>query len=246
MTAIYLYYGGYYYTLDNLSEPYMLTLVALIALMILGLVVQAVLKSTFKKYSKVLSKGGRTASDVAQEILNSKGSTVGVSKIAGSLTDNFNPKANQVCLSEDVYGSTSVAALAVAMHEIGHVMQYEEGYTPIKIRNTILPAARIGSGIAPYIVIIGLLFSSFNIAMIGVVLYAAVLGFQLVTLPVEFNASSRALHMLEAGGYLQRDEIPGARSVLRMAAMTYVVGTLATLVSLLRLLLLASGTRRRR
>jgi len=249
MAQILLYYSPYRYYgygYGGMDSTYMLVMIALLAVMLLGIIVQAALNSTFKKYSRIPSKCGRTAADIAGEVLYRNGCNTSITQISGSLTDHYNPKTNTVALSEPVHSSTSVAALAVALHELGHVMQYKDGYTPIKIRNSILPAANIGSRIAPLIVIIGLFMSSFNISMIGVILYSAVLGFQLVTLPVEFNASSRALHMLESGGYLQRDELPGAKRVLRMAAMTYVVGTLATLVSLLRLLLIASGTRRRR
>lgn len=226
-------------------DLYSLTIIALIALMILGLIIQARLKSVFAKYSKVQTMQSKTAAEVAREVLAQNGSYVRVEQISGTLTDNFNPRSNTVSLSADVYSSRSVAALAVALHEVGHVMQYQNGYFPIKVRNSILPVARIGSTAAPYIVLVGILFSSFNLAAIGVVLYAAVLLFQLATLPVEFNASSRAIDMLTVGGYIRHDEISGAKKVLRMAALTYVVATLSTLVSLLRLILLVSGSRRR-
>lgn len=236
----------YYYGIGNglYFDAYTLVFIALIAVMIIGLVVQARLNSMFKKYSKVRSASGRTANEVARELIANGGCDTAVTSVAGSLTDHFNPKTNTVGLSQSVYGSDSVAALAVAAHEIGHVMQYKEDYLPIKIRNAVLPIANIGSMFAPYIVLFGLIFSSFGIAMMGVYLYAAVLGFQLVTLPVEFNASSRAVNMLVGGGYITREEAPGAKKVLRMAATTYVVATLATLISLIRLMLIANSSRR--
>ena len=247
MTNI-LLYSGYRYYGTSLSGDgvYMIILLALLAVMVIGIIVQARLNSYFKKYSEIPSEGGRRAADIANEVLYENGCETAVTSVSGSLTDHYNPKTNTVGLSNQVYDSTSVAALAIAMHEVGHVLQHKEGYTPIKIRNSILPVANIGSTIAPFIVIIGFFLGFGILAMVGVCLYAAVLGFQLVTLPVEFNASNRAIHILESKGYLTRDEIPGAKKVLRMAAMTYVVGTLATLISLLRLMLIARGAGRRR
>ena len=143
-----------------------------------------------------------------------------------------------------MYNSDSVAAYAVMAHELGHVMQHRDSYIPIKIRNAILPVAQLGSFAAPYIVIIGLILNSGTLAMIGVYLFAAVFLFQLVTLPVEFNASNRAIELLSEGGYIMRDNTSGVKKVLRAAASTYVVSTLATLVSLLRLLALAKRSNR--
>ncbi len=168
-----------------------------------------------------------------------------ITPVQGRLTDHFDPRTNIVGLSEAVYNDNSVAALAVAAHEIGHVMQYETGYIPFRVRNAILPVASFGSQAAPFIVIIGLIMSSYNLAMFGVILFAGMLLFQVVTLPVEFNASRRAIEMLESGGYLSYDEAPQAKAVLRAAALTYVVAALASLVTLLRLLGMASRTRRR-
>lgn len=229
----------YYY-----SDSYYL--LALLAVMAIGVIAQASVRATYNKYSQMLSLRGLRASDVAQELLRSNGSGVMVTAVKGSLTDHFNPKTETVGLSESVYPSSSVAALAVAAHEIGHVMQYQEGYVPIRIRNAILPVANFGSQAAPFLVIAGMLLGWFDLAIAGVALFAAVLLFQVVTLPVEFNASSRAIAMLSEGGYLAYDEIPGAKKVLRAAAMTYVVAALSSLVSLLRLLAIASRGRRRR
>lgn len=224
---------------------YTMVMFALLGVMILGLVIQTRLNSNFKKYSKVQSRAGKSAEQVARQLLYAKDCDTQLTRVSGSLTDHFNPKTNTVGLSDTVYDSSSVAALAVAAHEIGHVLQHKEGYAPIKIRNAVLPVANIGSMFAPIIVIVGLFMSSFNLAMVGVCLYAAVLAFQIITLPVEFDASSRAIRMLTEGGYIERDEVGGAKKVLRMAAMTYIVSALATLLSLLRLMLIANSSRRR-
>ncbi len=228
----------YYMGTDNLL------ILALIAVFILGLVAQSGVNRTFSKYSKERASAGLPAAEVARRLLFQNGSDVQVHEVRGSLTDHFDPRNQTVGLSNTVYSSSSVAALAVAAHEIGHVMQYQEGYTLIRLRNSILPLASFGSNAAPWITILGVLMGSGNVAMVGVWLFLAVLLFQLITLPVELNASSRALAMLQDGGYLAYDEIPGARKVLRAAAMTYVVAVLSALVSFLRLFLLARNSRR--
>lgn len=220
-------------------------LLALIGVMILGFIAQGTVKRTFARYSTMKSSFGRSASEVAGRLLSDAGSGVTITRVGGRLTDHFDPRTRVVGLSEQVYDSDSVAALAVAAHEIGHVMQYEQNYVPIRIRNAILPVASFGSQAAPFIVIIGLILGSFDLAFAGVILFGAVLVFQLVTLPVEFNASHRAIEMLTSGGYLGYDEANGAKRVLRAAAMTYVVAALATAVTLLRFLMLANRGRRR-
>ncbi|MEL7602237.1 MAG: zinc metallopeptidase [Bacillota bacterium] len=230
-----LFYYGY--------DGYLLF--ALIGVFILSMIAQAGVQRTFAKYAQVKASAGISASSVARELLRREGSPVQVTPVQGRLTDHFDPRSNIVGLSEAVYNDNSVAALAVAAHEIGHVMQYETGYIPIRVRNAILPVASFGSQAAPFIVIIGLIMSSYNLAMFGVILFAAMLLFQVVTLPVEFNASHRAIEMLEGGGYLSYDEVPQAKAVLRAAALTYVVAALASLVTLLRLLGMAGRTRRR-
>ncbi len=218
---------------------------ALIGVLILSAVAQSSVRKTFQKYAQVRASAGVSASSVARELLRREGSVAQVEPVQGRLTDHFDPRSNIVGLSEAVFNDNSVAALAVAAHEIGHVMQYETGYVPIRIRNAILPVANFGSQAAPFIVIIGLLMSSFNLAIFGVILFGAMLLFQVVTLPVELNASHRAIEMLEGGGYLSYDEAPQAKAVLRAAAFTYVVAALASLVTLLRLLSMANSTRRR-
>ncbi|OQB24273.1 MAG: putative neutral zinc metallopeptidase [Firmicutes bacterium ADurb.Bin182] len=229
----------FYYGYDSVL------IIALLGVMVLGFIAQASVNTTFKKYSAVRSQSGMSAANVAQKLLQNAGSSVQITRVGGALTDHFDPKNNIVGLSEAVYSSDSVAALAVGAHEIGHVMQYEEGYAPIRMRNAILPIAQFGSSAAPFIVIGGMLFGSYDLAMIGVILFAAVFAFQMITLPVELNASSRAIEMLSAGGFLSYDETAGAKKVLRAASMTYVVATLSAALTLLRLLLIARGSRRR-
>ena len=231
--------------LTNIFDSYAVYILAIFAVTILGLIAQSSVKSTYKKYSCKSSGTSIPAYRVAQDIIQRNGLGVGLTQVSGSLTDHYNPKTEVVGLSQAVYNSDSVAAYAVMAHELGHVMQHRDSYIPIKIRNAILPVAQLGSSAAPYIVIIGLILNSGTLAMIGVYLFAAVFLFQLVTLPVEFNASNRAIELLSEGGYIMRDNTSGAKKVLRAAASTYVVSTLATLVSLLRLLALAKRSNRR-
>ena len=219
-------------------------IILLLVVMGLSFLAQGRVQRTFNQFAQTPIASGMRAESVAQELLNRANSSVQITPVQGSLTDHFDPKNQVVGLSTQVYGSSSVAAVAVAAHEIGHVMQYENNYMPIRLRNAILPVASIGSYAAPWIVILGLMMGSFNLAMVGVVLFGAMLVFQVVTLPVEFNASARALRMLEEGNYITYEESDGAKKVLNAAAMTYVWAAVASLVSFLRLLALANRTRR--
>ena len=225
-----------------------------IAVMLLSLVAQGRVSSVFRKYAQVPARKGVTGAELAQELLDRNGLSLPIEQVSGSLTDHFDPKNQVVGLSEAVYGSSSVSALAVAAHEIGHVLQYNEDYGPMRFRSVILPAANIGSRLGPIMVIGGLLLSliaqsagniGYYIAIVGVALYVMVLLFQLITLPVEFNASKRGLDMLLDGGSLADDELPGAKKMLRAAAMTYVLAALGSFVTVLRLLSLAGRARRR-
>lgn len=216
----------------------------LIGVMIIGLIAQAKVQSTFAKFDKMRARTNKPAHQVATELLGSYASDVSLQPVAGRLTDHYNPRTDTVGLSQSVYNGTSVSALAVAAHEIGHVMQYKDGYIPIRIRNSILPVASFGSGIAPWLVFIGFFMNALGLMWAGVILYSAVLLFQLATLPVEFNASSRAIAMLSQGGYIEFDEEVGAKKVLNAAATTYVVAALASAVTLLRFLMLLNGRRR--
>ncbi len=225
-----------------------------IAVMVLSLIAQSRVTSVFSKYAQVPAKSGVTGAVLAQQLLYRNGLNLPIQQVAGSLTDHFDPRNQVVGLSEAVYGSSSVSALAVAAHEIGHVLQYNEDYRPMKMRSVILPMANIGCRIGPFLVIGGLLLSwlargagnaGYYIALAGVALYVMMLLFQLITLPVEFNASKRGLEMLTDGGYLAEDELPGAKKMLRAAAMTYVLAALGSFVTVLRLFSLARGARRR-
>lgn len=220
-------------------------LLLLLVVMAVSLYAQGKVQRTFQQYAETPVSSGKTADQIAQELLTRNNSSVQITPVQGALTDHFNPKTNVVGLSTQVYGSNSVSAAAVAAHEIGHVLQYEEGYSPIRLRNAILPVAAIGSQAAPWIVILGLFMGSYSMAMIGVYLFGAMLLFQVVTLPVEFNASSRGLRMLEEGNYISYEESDGARKVLNAAAMTYVLAALSALISFLRLLSIAQRSRRR-
>ena len=223
------------------------TIILLIPALLFGLYAQFKVSSTYKKYSQVKNARGYTAAEVARKILDDNGLyDVAIVKIAGNLTDNFNPKTKTVSLSETVYNSQSVAAIGVAAHECGHAVQHAEGYTPIKIRSALVPVTNFGSTFGFIILAIGLLFGNYSIAMIGVLLYSLMAVFQAVTLPVEFNASNRALKTLESHYILDDDELKMSKKVLSAAAMTYVAALVSTLATILRLLLIVgSGTRRR-
>ncbi len=225
-----------------------------IAVMVLSLIAQSRVQSVFNKYAQIRTVRGITGVQLANELLRKNGISMPVTQVSGSLTDHFDPKNQVVGLSQSVYNFDSVSALAVAAHEIGHVLQYNEDYRPMKMRTAILPVANIGCRIGPFLVIGGLLLSllvenvgntGYYIAIAGVALYVAMLLFQLVTLPVEFNASSRGLSMLTEGGYLTDEELPGAKKMLRAAALTYVLAALGSFVTVLRLLSLAAGAKRR-
>lgn len=215
---------------------------------LLCLITSGVVKSTFRKYSKVMASSGMTGSQVAEAILHREGIyDARVERVSGSLTDNFNPGTKVVNLSETVYDSTSVAAIGVAAHECGHAVQHNEEYFPLRIRSTILPVANFGSRFGLWIVIAGLIISYFRpLIFIGVVLFAFGVLFQIVTLPVEFDASRRALAIIQDMGILSDGELTGAQKVLKSAAMTYVASAAASILSLIRLILIAQGGRSRR
>lgn len=217
------------------------TIIVLIPALLFGLYAQIKVSSTFSKYSKINNTRGWTAAEVARKILDDNGLyNVSIAHVAGNLTDNYNPKTNTVSLSDSVYSSTSVAALGVAAHECGHAVQHAEQYTPIKIRSALVPVTNFGSTFGFIILAVGLLFGSYSIAMIGVLLYSLMAVFQAVTLPVEFNASSRALKTLERDMILDDDELKMSKKVLSAAAMTYVAALVSSLATILRLLLIVN------
>lgn len=200
---------------------------------------QTRVSGTFGRYSRVASAAGLTAAQVCRQILNENGlSHIRVEQIAGQLTDHYDPRDGVIRLSQSVYGSTSVAAIGVAAHEAGHAVQYGVGYLPIKIRNAVIPVSQLGSRLSIPLLLLGLILGYGPLVEAGILLFATVAVFQLVTLPVEFNASSRALVTLEEYHLLRDDEVGMARKVLSAAALTYVAALLTSVAQLLRLVLL--------
>lgn len=214
---------------------------------ILALVVQIKMSSTYSKYSRVYNRSGVTAEEAARRILNANGLyDVAIERVSGNLTDHYDPRTNTVRLSDSVYGSNSIAAVGVAAHEVGHAIQHARDYFPMKVRSAIIPATNLGAGLSPFLIIIGFIFMSDPLIIAGIVLYSLTAVFQLVTLPVEFNASRRALSTLDNYGILERDELPQVRKVLGSAAMTYVASLLVSLMYVLRLVMIFGGGRRNR
>ena len=212
---------------------------------VIVLIAQARVKSAFQKYSKVQSSAGITGAEAARKALHDNGIyDVSVQHIAGELTDHFNPANKTVNLSDAVYGSTSVAAIAVATHECGHAMQHNEDYFPLKLRSAIVPAASFGSKAGIPILFAGLLLSFQPVIFVGIVLFTLGVAFQIVTLPVEFDASNRALEYIERSGLVNESELSGSKKVLKAAALTYVAAAASAVLSLLRLILLSRGNRR--
>ncbi len=222
---------------------YYVIYILLIAAFIFSIFASVNVKSTFRKYNRMPSSMGKTAAQVAREILDSNGLyNVQVGVIHGELTDNYNPKTNTVSLSSSVYNSTSVGAIGVAAHEVGHAIQYAQDYFPIKIRMAILPFAQFGSSAWMLFFILGIVFDNHILRGIGIILFAAIVLFQLITLPVEFNASRRALSTIKNQGFLYGAEYTGAKKTLTAAAMTYVASLAVAILQLLRLI---ANSRRR-
>lgn len=233
--------GGYSYYYA--SNYYYVILV--LPMILLSVIASVKVKSTFNKYSAFHSLRGLTGAQAASEVLRFYGITnVAVEHVAGELTDHYDPKANVVRLSDKVYNSTSVAAIGVACHEAGHAAQYAEGYSPVKLRSVIYPACSIGSRIGFPLAILGIVFSFDFLVTLGVAFFGLAVFFQVVTLPVEFNASRRAVKVIDETGILQTEEIKGVKKVLTAAALTYVASLAVSLANLLRLVLLANRRRR--
>ena len=224
-------------------------IILVIPAMILAGWAQYKVKSTYSKYSKVLNARGITGAYAAQAVLNHYGITdVRIEQTSGKLTDHFDPKSKVIRLSDGVYNATSVAAVGIACHEAGHAAQHAKDYVPIKIRTALVPVCNIGSTLGIPLALIGLFIGFEPLITIGLVLYGAIFAFQLVTLPVEFNASSRAVKVIDEAGLLRsEEEINGTKKVLSAAAMTYVAALAVTLANLLRfaILFLGRGNRRR-
>ncbi len=217
----------------------------MIAAVIFSYAMQALVNSTFKRYSGVNSRSGVPANVIARQILDSYGLYgVTVVHVNGTLSDHYDPRKNVVALSDSTFFSTSVAAIGVAAHEVGHAVQHNTGYIPIKIRSIFVPIAQFGSKSWIVFFFLGMFFSLPFLLEIGVILFGFVVLFQLLTLPVEFNASRRALNTIEAQFLLERDEMTGARKNLSAAAMTYIAGLMVAVTQLLRLLVMVNGRRR--
>lgn len=231
---------GYYYW----DPTYILVVIGAVICMIAS----ARVKGTFNKYSQLRSMSGMNGAQVAQRVLQAAGIyDVQVRHVSGSLTDHYDPRTKTVNLSDPVYNATSVAALGVAAHECGHAIQHAKSYAPLSIRSALVPIANFGSMLAWPVILIGLLFntrSSGLIIDIGILLFSAAVLFQLVTLPVEFDASRRALVMLRTQGILADDELRYTRRVLKSAALTYVASAAAAILQLLRIILITNGHRR--
>ena len=208
-------------------------------MVIFSLIASAKVNSSFAKYSKIISSRGLTGAQAAFEILRHYGITdVRIERVSGKLTDHYDPKTNVIRLSESVYNSASVAAIGVACHEAGHAAQYAQGYLPIKIRNSVFPVASLGSRAGIPLAILGFFLNFQVLAIIGVVFFSFAVLFQLVTLPVEFNASRRALSVIDSADILSESEKKGAAKVLKAAAMTYIASLAVSLANLLRLILM--------
>ena len=228
----------YYYYYD---VTYILVLIGLV----LGIMASVGVKSAFRKYQNVYNTRGLTAAEVAERILrNAQVDDVSIEEVSGELTDHYSPKEKALRLSNSVYHSTSVAAIVVAAHECAHAIQHARRYVPIAVRNAIVPVVNIGNSLAVPLVILGLSLSYTGLIHFGIILFIFVVAFQVITLPVEFNASKRAICILDEGDYLSTEELRGAKAVLRAAAMTYVAATISAILQLLRLILLSKKKRR--
>ncbi len=207
--------------------------------LLLALFAQFKVQSTFNRYSQVYSGSRMTGAQAARAILDRNGLyDVRIEHVSGKLSDHYDPRTNVVRLSDSVYNNTSIAAIGVAAHETGHALQYAEGYSPIKLRAALIPITNIGSQLAIPLVLFGFLLDLLGLVYVGIILYSTMALFQLVTLPVEFNASSRALKILDTEGILYNDELDGAKKVLSAAALTYVAALIVSLAQLLRLIAL--------
>ena len=232
-------YHGYYYGID------MYYIVLVLPCVLFAFWAQNKVNSTFNRYSRVQNLRGLTGAQAAEAVLRYNGvSGVRIEYVSGKLTDHFDPRSNVIRLSSAVYSSTSVASIGVAAHEAGHAVQYSKGYVPIKVRSVILPVCNLGSQLSMPLLIIGLIFDFYFLVKLGVIFFCAALLFQLLTLPIEFNASHRALVTLDSSGLIKEDEKKAVRRVLSAAAMTYVAALLVSLTQLIRLLAISKRNRR--
>lgn len=233
-----------YYPMFYFDPTYIFVLIGLV----ICLAASAKMRSTFSKYSRVRNHWGMTGREAAEQVLHRAGIyDVRVEHISGNLTDHYDPRSKVLRLSDATYNSTSVAAVGVAAHECGHAVQHATGYVPLKLRSSLVPAANFGSSIAWPLILIGLLINGQSSALflnLGILAFSLAVLFQIVTLPVEFNASSRALHLLSGNGMLYEDEVRSVRKVLTAAALTYVAGAASAILQLLRIIVLSNSRRR--
>lgn len=221
-------------------------LVLVVPALLVSVWAQFKVKSTFSKYSSKRVASGMTGADASRYIQRTNGIHTGLEAVAGSLSDHYDPRNNTIRLSSPVYGQATVAAVGVAAHETGHALQHAEGYAPVKLRTALVPITNFSSGISPILIILGILMAMDPLAHAGIALFSVATFFQLVTLPVEFNASRRAVVALEQSGQFTEDELQGVKKVLTAAALTYVAALFVSLMSLLRLILIVGGNRGRR
>ncbi len=232
----------FYYSSDSLWTYVLIVLPAVI----LAMWASANVNSTFKKYSKVPSSSGYTGMDAARRILDANGLTnIRIEHVSGNLTDHYDPKAGVIRLSDAVYANNSAAAIGVAAHEAGHAVQHAEKYAPLVIRNAIIPICAIGSNLAMPLIILGLVLDMFGLCYIGILAFGLAALFQFITLPVEFNASRRALAALESSGRFSDTDLKNAGKTLRAAALTYVAALAVALANLLRIIVIVGGRNRR-
>lgn len=233
-----MYYPMYF------DPTYMLVLIGVV----ICLAASAKMRSTFSRYSRIRNHSGMTGREAAEQVLHRAGIyDVRVEHVSGNLTDHYDPRSKVLRLSDATYGSASVAAVGVAAHECGHAIQHATGYAPLAFRSALVPVANFGSTIAWPLILIGLLFNSQSSVLflnLGILAFSLAVLFQIVTLPVEFNASSRAIRMLSGNGMLYEDEVQATREVLTAAALTYVAGAASAILQLLRIILISNSRRR--
>ncbi len=234
-------YGMYGYGYGYRLDP---TIFLVLIGVLLSLWAQNRVNSTFARYSRVRNFSGMTGAEAARRLLNAQGIyDVTVQPVSGKLTDHYDPRTNVVKLSDSVYNATSVAAIGVAAHECGHAMQHNEGYGPLRFRSALVPVANFGSQLSWPMILLGILFGGLGspLVQVGILMFSLAVLFQLVTLPVEFNASSRAVRLLDSQGILSGEEVDGTRKVLKAAALTYVAAAAGSILQLLRLVILFGG-----
>ena len=226
-------------------------IVLLLPALIFSMWASSRVNSSYSKYSKQYSRRGISAAQAARSVLNANGlSSIAIEHISGNLTDHYDPAAKVIRLSDGVYNNTSAAAIGIACHEVGHAIQHAQGYAPLKLRNSIVPITNFGAKLSTPLILLGLMLSSLSysyisISYLGIICFALCTFFQLITLPVEFNASRRAMESIQAQGLLYDDELQSTKKVLSAAALTYVAALAVSMMQLLRFLLIVGGNRRR-